>query len=411
MALKDYKKGNYGLESIVDRLEINNKLVDEELTKRDSSLVADFAGGDYRVDSNQGRLNNQGFIDLLQFTRNSTKTAFNRIGRLIEVGVNQPAFEYDPVTGEPLGISIHEQRTNLLLWSGDFTQETYKDSSITITPNYGDSPLGVGTSTRVQFSEPNTVFRKLTTSLLSGETATGSALIKGVKGETIKIDGLSNPQPSAFITLTGDWQYVYFTGVTDSNDSVNLSTYTGVTARDIEVAFMQLEKGSFPTPYIPTQGSQETRSYDTCIIEDVDQSDWWNPNECTFIAEFKVDGVQNQQTILGSEVDQRIIYNGGGSGEIGCFDGSTFTSFKTPDVPIEANKNYICAISITPTSVSGCINGNDVITGPHNGRLLDISRLGVGRRLSGSFLNGTIKQVLYIPHALPDEKLQQASTL
>jgi hypothetical protein len=50
----------------------------------------------------------------ITFTRNSTATRINSSGVLETVGANVPRFDYDPVTLEPKGLLIEEQRTNLL---------------------------------------------------------------------------------------------------------------------------------------------------------------------------------------------------------------------------------------------------------------------------------------------------------
>ena len=50
------------------------------------------------------------------FSRNSEKTGNTPTG-IASAGVDQPVIELGK------GIAIHQQRTNLLLWSGDFTQK------------------------------------------------------------------------------------------------------------------------------------------------------------------------------------------------------------------------------------------------------------------------------------------------
>ena len=58
--------------------------------------------------------NSQSLDKRITFTRGSTATRVNRNGLIETVGVNQPRFDFDPISGECKGLLIEEQRTNLV---------------------------------------------------------------------------------------------------------------------------------------------------------------------------------------------------------------------------------------------------------------------------------------------------------
>lgn len=55
------------------------------------------------------------FSDLITFTRSSAGGRFNDRGLFEMVPANQPRFDYDPVTRQPLGLLIEESRSNLII--------------------------------------------------------------------------------------------------------------------------------------------------------------------------------------------------------------------------------------------------------------------------------------------------------
>lgn len=54
------------------------------------------------------------FSDLITFTRGSAGMEFNSFGVLTQAEVNQPRFDYDPLTLAIKGFLVEEATTNLL---------------------------------------------------------------------------------------------------------------------------------------------------------------------------------------------------------------------------------------------------------------------------------------------------------
>jgi hypothetical protein len=84
--------------------------------------------------------------------------------------------------------------------------------------------------------------------------------IKGTEGETLNI---TYGGVDLLITLGSGWNRYSVTG-TGTIDEVFLNTFSGSTARDIEVYGGQAEIGAYATSYIPTLGAAVTRGEDAC---------------------------------------------------------------------------------------------------------------------------------------------------
>ena len=167
---------------------------------------------------------------------------------------------------------LEPQSTNLVTNSNAFTTWN-KEATVTLTANYGISPDGTQNSTRMQMNANDSIYISKTSGL------TASVYVKGTEGETIR---LSNG--SALIhTLSGQWDriQVYDSGSTSSLISIN--TYSGATARDIEIFGAQVEALSYATSYIPTNGSTVTRLADAC--NNSGNSDLINSTEGVLYAE------------------------------------------------------------------------------------------------------------------------------
>ena len=139
---------------------------------------------------------------------------------------------------------------NRLRYSEDLSNAVWTKDGAMCTANYGTAPDGSQTSTRVQYAAASDNLSQLYT-LSDGVV---SIWVKGTSGQTIKFGSASS---EALFTLNGDWQRIekYNSGALNF---LTINTYSGATARDIEVWGAQMESGSTAGPYVRTGATAQT---------------------------------------------------------------------------------------------------------------------------------------------------------
>lgn len=394
------------------------------------------------------------------FTRASTATRVNR-NRVIEtVGANVPRFDYDPVTGECRGLLIEESRQNYELYSGDPTQWA-SNQNMTLTGNSIVLPDGT-TSTNVEYrgtdSGANIKILRPSPSgsaVVAGETWTFSIFLRAGTEQTVHLtfqnqSGGDNIG-SIFNLVTGQFpgsisgsnaangsrgfQYVgngwYRVWLTNTYQSVSSGQQTFVrlrantTSMQMTTSFSawgaQLEKGAFPTSYIPTTGSTATRSADNASMTGTNFSSWYNQSEGTLYANAKsnantlnnqitgIAAINNSSSPLTNRVDLRYHQSGGSQTNFNGVDGGGFSIARTSGFSL-TNPKF--AVSYAPRNVNFCVNSSLISSVVVRAAAFVPSPL-VDRLLIGTFdsgitrqINGTISRLAYYPRALKPNQLQ-----
>tara|TARA_R110001583_G_scaffold21308_3_gene80884 strand:+ start:35343 stop:36950 length:1608 start_codon:yes stop_codon:yes gene_type:complete len=203
---------------------------------------------------------------LLSWTRASNATYIDRYGVLKYAAIDEPRQEKE-------GWLIEGSGTNLITYSNDFSNAAWSKSNLTLSQDGTLSPDNVSQAYKVTLDAPGVSTARLIQSVVTtlGLSKVSSVYIKGVAGETLKIEARTGDNvisgQEQYI-LSGEWESLTSDLVTDwsgqSNVNVSLSVRVDTvnTANNFYVAFAQLEQLPFASSYIPTTDAPATRSAD-----------------------------------------------------------------------------------------------------------------------------------------------------
>jgi len=428
----------------------------------------------YRVGSNKSSVNNfpavRPTLDLdfaniktldprITFTRASGGSYVGADGLIKYAGVNEARFDHDPETGESLGLLVEEARTNLLLRSEEF-QTTWLNFASSETVNTATAPDGSVTADKLivnngTATDSGWIFQDVSKAA-AATTYTFTVYCKAAEFKVTRLVvndtttfvnrvlvevNLSN---GAFITppasngtftaasgtvtaLPNGWYRISLTGTSSVETSLRLRIYardttasTGDGASGIYIWGAQLEAGSFPTSYIPTQASTRTRALDNARITGKNFSDFFNFNEGTSYVSFK----------FGANVtDQRPFLNITSSTNLFLLTqrGNVVGSNHALQVSFpKISSSFQIAISNTGSFISPFLKANSLVSyksgdisystggriqftsndtfAPLNDPSRPAEILNIGNSVT-RFLNGTISRITYYPKRLPNSQL------
>ena len=255
------------------------------------------------------------------YERAGSASFIDKFGKIVLVGDNVPRFDHDPTTRESKGLLIEGTRTNYIPDSLNFRNAHWAfginhpsnldriavDNSVT-NP---DGSVGAYYRTSTDETYVNPPYCDL--SGANTDTITVSLFVKersGVSGG-IDIEIFSQISPSAVSLGSFTFDPATATVTTaDANFSdgrvqefpngwyrvsakvtTNSGNFTSTTRMDIQsnTHYMwgpQVEAGSFPTSFIPTNGSATTRRHDKVFIDGDGFTEFYNPVESTVVCEF-----------------------------------------------------------------------------------------------------------------------------
>jgi len=234
-----------------------------------------------------------------------------------------PRLDYDPVTLQPKGLLIEEQRTNLLLRSQEFNT-SWGVSSVTVSADTTVAPDGTTTgdtitaSTATAYISQSATFTadadKSFSVFLKAGTSTATRLVlrdttAATNRATIDITwtaGVPSGVASAG-TLQGvdnfgnGWYRVrgLATGVIAANtNQFRFSPDTADGTKSVIIWGAQAENAAFATSYIPTVASTVTRSADVATMTGTNFSSWFNATDGSFV--FSGDSAYGSGGFIGS---------------------------------------------------------------------------------------------------------------
>ena len=393
----------------------------------------------------------------ITFTRSSSATRTNAQGLIEVVSTDTPRFEhsYNSSTGSvnSLGLLIEESRTNLTTYSEDYSNNSFT-SDILITTNTITAPDGNTTADTLTAninggSNTCLVDKNFVSSLntdytysvfLKAGTSSKSSPIIWFAGGTFRQAVLEitwGTTPTTSLSTTGGttatsslvaYPNGWYRAIITYNSGNNTGGVSRVYVRDQGTSNVsgqtvyawghQLEAGAFPTSYIPTAGSQVTRSADNASMTGTNFTSWYNSTEGTLFASIRNQTVRSSLTydrlvaLCGSDVnlDEISIYtqtaSGGGAQNKFLF-GIAAGGTNTVDFNVSGPDNIGRAILAYKTNdaagtVNGITPGTDTsVTLPTCTNLQICGAVRYQQKPTA-----TIQQITYYPRRLTNTQLQ-----
>jgi hypothetical protein len=380
------------------------------------------------------------FDQLIQFTRTSAATYVNSAGLIASAAVDAPRFDYDPATLAPKGLLIESQRTNLLLRSEEFDNASWVKAETTVTANAAVSPDGTADADKLVESSNNTAHHINQSATTTAASHTFSVYMKAAErnfamlyhvqttsGAVFNLSTGAITTPSGVTLATGTavaigngWYRcsITVTATAASNNfriyicsDATTFTYTGDGTSGILIWGAQLEAGSYATSYIPTAGSQVTRTADVASIVAPNFAPWYNQSEGTFVVEV--------DTAKPTTVDATVLAVDASDGDIsnrhylgfstGLAEGRTAIGgviqvSLTQAYAANATEKLAYAYKANDFALArnGSLAGTDA-----SGSLPTIDRMFIGNAAgSAAFLDGHIRSIRYYPTRLSNAQLQ-----
>jgi hypothetical protein len=387
---------------------------------------------------------NSKYIDpRINFTRSTTATYVDELGLIRIAPNNTPRFDHDPITGKCLGVLIENQRFNYLNHSEDYSTNTGTINAVvttnttiapdgnltadTITANSGSAQHG---SSKIASNIPiNTVcslsvfvksgthnFCRVDSSGVVNWSTNAGCAVNLTDGTIISGSGTVQPYPNGWYRIT-----TYPT--TNSSAGVSRGMWVWVAGPDgdslfnaagtetINVWGAQIEAHPFPGSYIPTGGSQVTKTGDVPLISGTNFTSWYQQLQGTVYCKYR-------NLFGGSGAVIRSVYefkSTNYASEIRSpLDGSNRIrlvhnfEFSPNDNTFLVNSNYRKSIyGYSSTESRLMMDGTATFASPPT-HVNDTTKtqVSIGSRGEITQLNGHISQLIYYPVRLTNDQLQ-----
>jgi hypothetical protein len=352
-----------------------------------------------------------------------------------------PRFDYDPVTLLPRGLLVEEARTNLFTYSDQFDNAAWLKTDLTVTPNAAVSPDGILNADALVENTANSTHFVYRVSAGTAGTYTYSFYAKANGRTEVQIEqesggnsrftlsgagtALALGANTVSITAVGNGWYRCVTTFTATGafGVYNLlyngaRSYLGNGTSGVFIYGAQLEAGAFATSYIPTIASTVTRSADVATITGSLFSQWYNQNEGGLIAEISSFGIgSNLPTFVNvsdGTTSNYIRFNSA-SGYLArnfvTSGGSTVANITVgaglvANTPIKAAVVYANnSFNVAASGATGTEDTSGAVPVAQNQMVM-----GNWFTSAGTFLNGHIRSIRYVPVRAADFQLQQVTT-
>ena len=366
--------------------------------------------------------------DLITFARlqsqntTSGSSYLGSDGLLKFAAEDEPRIEYGS-DGSLKGLLIEEQRTNLVPYSEDFSNAAWlKVGTVAIDSTLVTGPDGTLSGRKVLNLNAASGDRLTGTVSVTNSTITGSFWVKG-DGANIGKDVLMSVKRSGGTfagsanvthTLTSEWVRLdaTFTQLPDNTGAiVVLGSPSTNSASEVLIYGAQLEAGSFATSYIPTSGSQQTRSADVASIPVT--AFGYNQDAGTIVVEY---GAYNVGAVGASIV--LVTDNPVSNDFVLVYADTSDTIMDVKDNGVRQalfsvsgdrrTTGGIAGIAMKDNAFASTVDGSAPQTDNSGTIPTGVSVVRIGSWASNpAYLNGHIKSLKYYPRRLTDAQLQE----
>ena len=376
------------------------------------------------------------------YNATTTSAITNYIPQLLTAPINAPRFDFNPTTGESLGLLIEQSSTNLLTYSQDFSNAAWSKARTSIATGADIAPDGTQTmQLLVEDTSTNShiIYNASAITVTSGTSYTFTIYAKQygrtwlnivpsfstgiayfdlanvalgtVSNGTASITSVGNGVVKCSFTVTTNTTSGFiFIQLASANGTNN---YTGNGYSGIYIWQAQLEALPFATSPIPTTSAQVTRAADVASITGTNFSSWFNQAEGTMYAETQTITTNTYAYIA------NLCDGGNGQNEIAL-------RIETTNYRLSVVVNNIAQVNLTIGSYTaggynktimayktndfaGTKNGGTVATAT-SGSLPTVNQLVLGTQRTAApsaFTHtGTFKKIAYYPIRVTNAQLQ-----
>jgi len=354
------------------------------------------------------------------FNRNSSATRIAKNGLITSVAYDIPRLEYPLIDGVVNGcpsLLLEPSRTNLVTYSEAISNSSIKSG--TFVDNFAISPDGTQNATKITSIDTDPYFYQ-SISVGSGDY-TISVYVKGI-GSTIGKEFLSvlgSGVNSPSQTITGEWKRFTFSSALiagTANRGFEIPN-PSVAGDELLVWGWQLEEGSYPTSYIPTNGTTVTRAAETA--NGAGDASTFNDSEGVLMAEISfpasITSSNLRIAISDTTANNRVLIQNISAAENRLQFYVIVGGVTSTDVNIDINDittlNKI-VFKYKENDFSVWINGFEVLTDTSgitfpNGTLTELAFDGGD---GGFDFYGNTKQIQYFDSALNDSDLEELTS-
>jgi hypothetical protein len=378
------------------------------------------------------------------FTRATTATRINSSGLIEEMAINVPRLEYPLIDGVVNGcpsLLLEPQSTNLIPYSEEFDNAAWSKFRSSISPNTSISLDGtlnadklIDTSVSGTHGMEDTI-----SSISSGSKYTYSIFAKAdeikqvglllatqgrifdLENGTILDEFIAAPDASKIEDYGNGWYRCSITitlNATSVKTSIYLSknnniTFTGDGTSGVYLWGAQLEEQSYPTSYIPTNGTAVTRAAETATGSG--DASTFNDSEGVLMAEISAladDGTNRNITINDNTSDNVVLLkldNSSNTIEYRVISSGNLSVVKTVTVSDTTLFNKV-SVKYKQNDFALWINGFKVGTDTVGSTPIGLIKLDLSNYNEANKLYGKTKQLQYYNSALTDSELEKISS-